>query len=105
VHAPLARELPLRGVIDFGASWCKVCKKLEEHTFPAASVRGEAARFVAIKEDATDDEDPAVQALQKKYRVVGLPTVILFDASGKEVARFNEFVPAERFSAALAAVK
>jgi len=92
-------------VIDFGAAWCKACKELEEHTFPTAAVRKEAARFSAVKVDGTDDEDPNYVALQAKYKVVGLPTVILLDGTGKEVARFNEFVPADRFAQALAAVK
>jgi thiol:disulfide interchange protein DsbD len=92
-------------VLDFGASWCKACKELEEHTFPAADVRREGARFVAVKVDGTDDEAPEYKALQAKYKVVGLPTVILLDSSGKEAARFNEFVPADRFAKALAAVK
>jgi thiol:disulfide interchange protein DsbD len=85
-------------VIDFGANWCTACKELEEHTFPDPRVRAEASRFVAIKVDA-------VKALQKKYKVVGLPTVVLLDASGKEAARFTEFVPPERFSEALKKVQ
>lgn len=92
-------------LIDFGASWCAACKELEHKTFPEASVRKEATRFAAIKIDATDDEDPKVQELQTKYNVKGLPTVILLDSTGKEAARFTEFVEAERFSKALASVK
>jgi thiol:disulfide interchange protein DsbD len=92
-------------IIDFGASWCKACKELEEHTFPNARVRREGARFVAIKVDATDDEAPEVLALQAKYKVVGLPTVIVLDSTGKEAVRFTEFVPPERFAEALAPVK
>lgn len=79
-------------LIDFGAEWCAACKKLEHQTFPDANVRSEAARFVALRVDATDDEDVAVTKLKDKYKVVGLPTVIMLDKSGKEVVRFNDFV-------------
>ena len=88
-------------IVDFGATWCGACKEMEEKTFPTAVVRSEGARFVAIKVDGTDDEAPQYKAMQKKYGVVGLPTVLLLDKTGKEVARFNEFVPPDKFAAAL----
>jgi thioredoxin:protein disulfide reductase len=84
-------------LIDFGADWCKACKELEHSTFPHAAVRAAARRFVAIHIDATDDEATEIVTLQKKYGVVGLPTVIMLDKDGREVVRFNEFVPPERF--------
>jgi thioredoxin:protein disulfide reductase len=88
-------------IIDFGATWCKACKELEHETFPDATVRNEAQRFVALRIDATDDEDAAVNKLKDKYKVVGLPTVIMLDKNGKEVTRFTEFVKPDKFSAAL----
>lgn len=88
-------------LIDFGASWCTACKELEHNTFPNPAVRTEAQRFIAIRVDATDDEAPDTKRLQDKYKVVGLPTVIMLDASGNEVTRFNEFVTADKFVAAM----
>jgi thioredoxin:protein disulfide reductase len=78
-------------IIDFGAQWCKGCRELESDTFPDARIRTESQRFVAIRVDATDMD--ATKPVQDKYEVVGLPTLILLDGSGKEIARFNEFVP------------
>ncbi len=88
-------------IVDFGAAWCTACKELEHKTFPDPTVQAEAKRFVAIHVDATDDENPDTVRLQKKYNVVGLPTVVILDKDGKEVARFNEFVGAAKFRAAL----
>ncbi len=88
-------------LIDFGASWCKACKELEHETFPAGEVRKEAQRFVAIRVDATDDENAETARLTKKYDVKGLPTVIMLDKDGKEVTRFTEFVKPEPFVAAM----
>lgn len=88
-------------LIDFGASWCTACKELEHKTFPDPGVRNEAARFVSIHLDASDDENAETIRLSKKYDVKGLPTVIMLDASGKEVTRFTEFVPPEKFLAAM----
>lgn len=88
-------------IIDFGATWCEGCKEFEHKTFPDVTVRTEAQRFVAIKVDASDDEAPDTVRVQKKYGVVGLPTVILLDKSGNEIVRFTEFVPPEKFVAAM----
>lgn len=88
-------------LIDFGAEWCTACKELEHQTFPDPTVRTEAQRFVALRVDATDDEDKTVVRLKDKYKVVGLPTVIMLDKSGKEVVRFNEFVKPDAFAAAM----
>jgi thioredoxin:protein disulfide reductase len=59
---------------------------------------------VPIAVDATDDEDKTVIALKEKYKVVGLPTVVLLDTNGKERARFNEFVKPEKMVSALKCV-
>lgn len=88
-------------LIDFGATWCTACKELEHNTFPNPGVRTEAQRFIAIRVDATDDDAPDTKRLQEKYKVVGLPTVIMLDAAGNEITRFNEFVPPEKFLAAM----
>lgn len=88
-------------MIDFGASWCTACKELEHKTFPDENVRSEAARFIAIRVDASDDENEETKRLSEKYKIVGLPTVIMLDKDGNEVVRFNEFVPPEKFVAAM----
>ncbi len=91
-------------IVDFGAEWCGACKELTTHTFADDKVRSEAGRFVAVRVDATDEDDPQVNAIKGKYKVVGLPTVVVLDSHGKEQARFNEFVPPDRFLAAIRAV-
>lgn len=91
-------------IVDFGASWCTACEELNTHTFADDRVRSEAGRFVALRVDASDDEDEAVNAIKDKYRVVGLPTVVVFDSEGQEKVRFNEFIPPEKFLEAIEAV-
>lgn len=98
-----AEKRPL--LVDFTADWCAACKELSKHTFADPRVMDEAARFVAVKIDATDDEDPQVDAVKGKYKVVGLPTVVVFDSEGVEQKRFNEFIDAERFLAAIAGIR
>jgi thiol:disulfide interchange protein len=57
----------------------------------------EAQRFVAVKVDATNEDDSAVDQVKNRYGVVGLPTVVLLGSDGRERARFTEFVPPDRF--------
>jgi len=84
-------------LVDFTAAWCVACKEIDKITFADERVQREAGRFVAIKVDATDTEDPLVVATMNELEVRGLPTVILFDSSGKEAERFTEFVKPDRF--------
>jgi thioredoxin:protein disulfide reductase len=64
----------------------------------------EASRFIAVKVDATSDDDPAIDQIKDKYGVVGLPTVILLGANGQERARITEFVPPEQLLTTLRSV-
>jgi thioredoxin:protein disulfide reductase len=90
-------------LIDFTAEWCGACKEIAKETFsdPRVVEKAVSAKFVAIKVDATNDEDPQVDAVKGKYKVVGLPTVVIYDSSGNERKRFNEFVGPEPFLAAI----
>ncbi|MGH7271893.1 MAG: protein-disulfide reductase DsbD family protein, partial [Polyangiaceae bacterium] len=93
-------------LVDFGASWCGACKELEEKTFSDPRVRSDAALFVALHVDATNDDDPEVTRLRQKYAATeGLPVVILFGSDGREATRFTEFVPAARFAQAMEKVR
>ena len=94
-------------MIDFTAEWCAACKELSKHTFadPRVMEKARAAKFVAVKVDATNDEDPQVDAVKGKYKVVGLPTVVIYDSSGKERKRFNQFVGPEPFLQALEGIE
>jgi thioredoxin:protein disulfide reductase len=88
-------------LVDFTARWCGACKELDKLTFSDPVVMTEAERFVAVKVDATDDEDPRVVAAMKELGVVGLPTVVLIDSAGREAARYTDFVEAGVLRAAL----
>ena len=92
-------------LVDFTAEWCAACKELARVTFVHPDVRPELDRFVMLKVDSTNDDDPAVIALSERYKVQGLPTVILIDSTGAEKRRFTEFVEPPRFLSALREIK
>jgi thiol:disulfide interchange protein DsbD len=91
----LQEQRPL--LVDFTASWCVACKELDKITFADDAVAAEAGRFVAVKVDATNDDDPEVEATLAKFSVVGLPTVLVFDSTGKEALRYTDFVQPQQF--------
>jgi thiol:disulfide interchange protein DsbD len=103
-----ARERALREsrpmIVDFTAAWCGACKELDKATFSAPPVGVELGRFVAVRVDATNDEDPKVGAALQRFGVRGLPTVVIFDSRGKEALRYTDFVPPEPFLASIKAV-
>ena len=97
-----AEKRPL--LVDFTAEWCGACKKLSKETFSEARVAKRLDGFVMLKVDATNDEDPQVDAVKGKYKVVGLPTVVVYDSKGAERKRINDFVAPEAMLAALEGV-
>jgi thiol:disulfide interchange protein DsbD len=84
-------------LVDFTASWCGACKELEKHTFSEPDVAAEAGRFVAVRVDATDNDDPVVSETMEKHEVRGLPTVLVYDSNGQEAVRCTDFVPPQPF--------
>lgn len=100
-----AHELNKPLLVDFTAAWCGACKELDKHTFADQAVSREASRFYAVKVDATDDEDPNVVRSMKALGVVGLPTIVIFDAAGKEAHRFTDFVKADVFLKTLRSIQ
>jgi thiol:disulfide interchange protein len=82
-------------LIDFGARWCEGCKRLDRETFPSTKVRKESQRFVALRIDLSEDDGEA-ERIRRKYRIGGLPVLLLLDKRGNEVERLVDFVePAE----------
>ncbi len=92
-------------LVDFGAAWCAACKELDKKTFSSPDVASEMGRFVNVKVDATNDDDPQISSTLASFKVLGLPTVVLFDSHGKEAARYNDFIPPDRFLPAIRAIE
>lgn len=69
-------------IIDFWAEWCVACHELEEKTYTSKDVIHESKKFLLLKVDATHMTEE-LEALLKKYDVLGLPTVIFIGADGQ----------------------
>lgn len=93
-------------MIDFFAEWCLACKELDHKTYPVESVRAEAVRFTSIKIDATD-EHPQLEALQKRFGVVGLPTIVFVDKKGRVLKepQVTGFIDADAYTRVMKRVR
>jgi thiol:disulfide interchange protein DsbD len=79
-------------LIDFTADWCAECQELANGPLSSDDVVAESQRFARLRVDATDDDDPAVGRTMRAYRVVGLPTLIVIDGTGRESVRITTMV-------------
>jgi thiol:disulfide interchange protein DsbD len=77
-------------ILDFYAEWCAACKELDEKTWSDPQIRQRLSQFITVKLDVTKSNDQT-KMYRGKYNIYGMPTVIFFQASGKELARFEGF--------------
>jgi thiol:disulfide interchange protein DsbD len=77
-------------LIDFYAEWCIPCKQIDKGLFSEEKVVRHAESFLALKADLTDEKSEKITELRKKYNVLGVPTIILYDTSGREYQRFTD---------------
>jgi len=98
-------EITGRGVIiDFYADWCIPCKELDALTFSDPDVIELSKEFETYKADLTKSLSPEVESLREKFRIVGVPTVLILNSKGEEVERITGFVNAKEFYKTLSIV-
>ncbi|ENK1091058.1 protein-disulfide reductase DsbD [Citrobacter freundii] len=89
-------------MLDLYADWCVACKEFEKYTFSNPQVQQALGNTVLLQADVTANNAQDV-ALLKHLQVLGLPTILFFDAEGKEhpEPRVTGFMDAATFSAHL----
>jgi thiol:disulfide interchange protein DsbD len=70
-------------MVDFYADWCVSCKAIEREVFADVRVQQALAGMVLQRADVTAN-DAHHQALMRTLQVAGPPTVLFFDAQGRE---------------------
>ena len=90
-------------IVDIFADWCLPCVELDHTTFRHSQVAERLSGFVTLRVDATRSVAPEAEELIERYQIYGVPTVLVFDASGHErpELRVQGFVPPKELLARL----
>jgi len=85
-------------MLDFYADWCVSCIEMEKFTFTDPGVQAEFERAVLLQADVTANDD-VDQALLQHFGILGPPTIVFFDANGRERPEYRVvgFKKAEEF--------
>lgn len=83
-------QSPVPVILEFGATWCQPCKRLEPILEQLAQRWQAKARFARIDVDEGAD-------IAMRYQVMGVPTVILF-SGGAALERVTGLQPLERLA-------
>ena len=77
-----AKETGQPIMIDFYADWCGPCKMLDAETYSDDRVAHASTNLVMVRIDVDRN-----QPLSSRYGVQMIPTILVLDAAGREVAR------------------
>lgn len=81
---------------DFTAAWCVPCHHLDTEAWGDDAIAGKVdAGFIPARVVDRQREDgqnsASIQDLQRRYGIQAFPTLIIADASGREIARAEGF--------------
>ncbi len=85
-------------IMDFTAAWCAACRELEHRTFNAPEVIAAAEGILFLQVDLTR-EDQEKRGIREQLGIRGLPTILFFDRSGRELTHMRQagFIEPDRF--------
>ncbi len=100
-----ARVQEKPAILDFYATWCTDCVRMEKGVFTDARVRERLKDFVLVQADVSENDDNA-RAIKDRFGVFGPPAMLIFGADGNEMRtlRFYGYKSADAFLAHLTAV-
>ncbi|MBW1945606.1 MAG: thioredoxin family protein [Deltaproteobacteria bacterium] len=70
-------------ILDFYADWCEPCRAMDEEVFSDPGVVRLSQNFLTMRVDLTKRQ-PYQDALLRKYKVRGVPTVLFLNREGLE---------------------
>ena len=102
----LAQNPKSMAMLDLYADWCIACKEFDHKTFADSKVQAALKDVLLLRIDMTNNSENN-RTLMKQLAVTGLPTLIFFNAEGKEIAaqRITGFMESDVFLQTLQAAK
>ncbi|UCF04566.1 MAG: thioredoxin family protein [bacterium] len=101
-----AREVRKPLMIDFTATWCPPCRKMEDSTFSNTEVIRKARSFVTLRIDVDKQRDIAVKynGNARKYGGVGIPNILFMTAGEKRLRHIIGYYGPDRLVAVMDSV-
>lgn len=91
-------------LVEFtGSDWCPPCIAMRKNVFSTKEfVDAASKKFILVELDFPNGDEKLKaknEPYAEKYKIEGFPTIILFDAEGKEFSRFfaSEYPTTEQF--------
>jgi thiol:disulfide interchange protein len=82
-------------MIDYYTTWCGWCKRLDRDTYSSTEIGKYAdTNIISLKLNAEAGEG---MALARQSKISGFPTIIFYNADGKEIHRVVGYKPAPGF--------
>ncbi len=80
-------------LINFSAAWCGPCRVLESRVLPDSRVLAALEGFELVKVDTDRHVEPSYY-----FEVVGLPTLVVLDSTGREIYRHEGMIEADELA-------
>lgn len=90
--------------MDFYADWCIECKQMEKSTYPDKTIKEIFNNFITVKIDFTKQNN-YITVMKKKYNILSLPTMIIFNSNQKEIKRLFGYYSAQELKKELEGIE
>lgn len=82
MHRSISENKPV--LIDFWASWCKNCSKMEATTFKAPEVTRKLDDYIVVKFNAEKMDAKDIKPVLDYFKIIGLPTYVIISPPNAE---------------------
>lgn len=80
-----ARQAKMPVMIEFFATWCPHCQRVDSDVLTDPAIRKSMKNFVTLRVDLSE-RDPKLATIMEHYKIMGVPAMVFYDKDGR---RYN----------------